>query len=109
MSRFRTTRRRDPHGVPGQVNIYVLDVDSEITGYGAHNPLLVFLDGTSIDIREDLRGLPLSTDKQRRAVANGRRRMHPRRTRLEFVSSSEPYGPPDRQSIEHVYRITTNR
>ncbi|WP_418131440.1 hypothetical protein [Variovorax sp. 278MFTsu5.1] len=92
--------KRLPHGVPGQVNIYVLDKDSDITGHGAHNRILVFghKDGT-ITAREDVRGLPFSTEEQRRKVLNGWQRQHPRNSRLKLIH--QEYGG---DSIEHIYR-----
>lgn len=100
---------RDRHGVPGQLNVYVLDVDSEVTGYGRHNRLVVFgsLPGepARITIREDVRGLPMSTDQDRRKVANHPgHRLHGNRARLTYVGS-EPYDIPSfGPAIEHVYR-----
>lgn len=71
---------RQPHNVPGQFNIYVLDVESDITNYGKHNRLLV-LGGTGegsyyITVREDGIGLPESTEQDRRRVLNGWQRQH---------------------------------
>jgi hypothetical protein len=100
---------REPHSVPGQLNVYVLDVDSVVTGYGAHNRLVVMGPALGsgerlIYIREDLRGLPNSTDAQRRAVANHpAERMHPHGKRLTHVSTSAPYDGRNGQSIDHVY------
>lgn len=100
----------EAHNVAGQLNAYVLDIESAVTGHGAHNRLVVFGPGLSdgprdqIYIREDLRGLPLSTDAQRRAVAlHPSHRMHPAGRRLAHVSSSEPYDTRLGQSIDHVY------
>jgi len=93
-----------PYGVPGQINIYVLDVDSEITSYGKHNRLLVFLDRASnqIEIREDNRGLPASTEAYRRKIANGDQRMHPKNTRLTYLRSEQS---DSQKSIWHYYAI----
>ncbi len=96
------------HGVPGQVNVMVLDVDSDITSYGRHNRLLVFR-GTGdeshlITVREDMRGLPMSTDDDRRRAARGWQRLHPVGTRLVHVGSEE-YDAMGGRSVEHVYRI----
>ena len=103
----------DPHGVPGQLNALVLDVDSEVTSYGRHNRLVVF--GPSITqpvegernvvtVREDVRpGLPMSTEEDRRRVASGFQRMHPKGTRLVH-QSSEPYDGRLGPCVEHTYR-----
>jgi hypothetical protein len=92
-----------PHGVPGQLNIYVMDVDSDVTGYGRHNRLTVTgsLDKKFITIREDDIGLPASTEDDRMDIANSQmRRLHPRGARLEFFSSVR-YD----NSIDWTYRI----
>jgi len=98
----------EAHNVAGQVNVYVLDVDSDITGKGRHNRLLVFRgtndEGHIVTIREDLRGLPLSSDADRRKVSNGWQRMHPVGSRLEYVGS-EQYTNRLGESIEHTYTI----
>ena len=95
----------EPHGQPHHLNVAVLDEDSEATGYGAHNRLVVFGDvnGPGITIREDTwRGLPMSTEAQRRKVANGWSRLHPKGSRLRYLGTDpEPYGP--FASIEHQY------
>lgn len=84
-----------PHGVPGQLNICVLDTDSDVTDYGRHNRLIVMGDlgpgdkVVSVTIREDLRGLPLSTEEDRMRVAMGWQRQHPQRTRLVFKGKEE--------------------
>lgn len=57
-----------PHGIPGQLNVYVPDVASYRTSYGAHNRLVCGLAGESVYIREDRRGLSDSTEAQRLAV-----------------------------------------
>jgi len=33
---------KEPHGVLGQLNVRTLDVDSDVTGFGKHNRLVVF-------------------------------------------------------------------
>lgn len=94
-----------PHGVPGQVNICVLDVDSEITSCGKHNRLLVFLDRTTnqIEIREDVIGLPMSTEKDRIKVANlWGQRMHPKGYRLIHLRSEQS---DSLASVWHYYAI----
>jgi hypothetical protein len=100
---------KQPHGVEGQINIFVLDKDSDITGYGKHNRLLVFRgtgkDGFTITVREDIRGLPLSTEDDRRAVLMGWQRMHPRGQRLDYVSSVRYDAYDAWESIEHTYQI----
>lgn len=100
--------RAERHGQSGHANIYVLDQDSEITGFGRHCRLLVSKNVASgvICCREDIRhGLPLSTDADRRKVMSGWQRLHPRGSRLVHISSSEPYQCGSGPSIEHLYRI----
>jgi hypothetical protein len=58
----------EPHGIPGQLNVLVPDVESYRTSYGAHNRIVVGLAGRSVYMREDRRGLPDSTEAQRLAV-----------------------------------------
>lgn len=107
--KIKTNKLTSPHGIAGQVNIYILDVDSDITGYGAHNRLLVFGDTivrTQYTVREDLRGLPLSTEAQRRTVLNGWQRLHGRRVKLVYVSSCAPYRvKTGGESIDHTYTV----
>lgn len=98
----------DHHGVDGQLNVVVLDVDSSVTNYGRHNRLVVMrdvADPTLLTVREDLRGLPMSTETDQRRAANGWQRLHPRWSRLEHLRSV-PYtiaGFGD--CIDHEYRI----
>lgn len=102
----------DRHGVPGQLNVVVLDVDSSVTNYGRHNRCVVMRDvakPSEITVREDLRGLPLTTDADRRRVANGWQRLHPRGSRLVHESSTRYTTPGFGESIEHIYRITQPR
>jgi len=87
-------KRHEWHGVDGQLNGLVLDCESHITGYGAHNRLVgPFSDTDSparITVREDVE--PGGTPAPLQAVlkiAMGWGRLHPRGTRLEFVSSEE--------------------
>lgn len=91
-----------PHGAPDQMNIYVLDIESEITGYGKHNRLTVFGDtwGEFVSIREDVRGLPISTEEDRMKVATGKQRQHPTGTRLTLVHRED-----DGDAIWYQYRI----
>ena len=99
-----TKQGQEPHGVSGQLNVYVLDKDSPITGYGAHNRLLVFQDARQsarVTIREDIRGLPLSTEAQRQKVAAGYQRMHARGERLTFVESVRV----DVFTVNHEYLV----
>ena len=95
------------HGVPYQLNVEILDVDSEVTCYGKHNRLLVFGDGPlRVTIREDIRGLPMSTEADRQTMAkHPAHRMHGRDETLEHVASVE-YTSPLGRSIEHTYRVT---
>lgn len=60
-------RNRHHDGVPGQINVYVLDVESDITTFGNHNRLLVFHNSESnqVEIREDEIGLPSSAEEDR--------------------------------------------
>jgi hypothetical protein len=90
------------HGVPGQLSIYVLDADSDITNYGQHNRLLVFADlkAKLITVREDLIGLALTTPAERHAVAHGRLRVHPRGASLKPLKS---IAHDDKRSIDHTY------
>lgn len=84
------------------VNIYTPDAESEITGKGKHNRLLVFKDpqkGT-IDIREDYQSLPMSTEQDRIKVANGYQRMHGKGSRLTLVDVFDEEG-----SVWYVYKI----
>lgn len=82
------SHRREPHGVPGQLNACVLDVDSEVTSYGKHNRLRVSgsLNGMSITIDEDIRDLPMSSEADRQRVSKGYQRLHPRGTKLVYRS-----------------------
>lgn len=75
------------HGVPGQLNGYVLDIESDITGYGKHNRLLVsgHPDGRQITVREDRRGLPNSEECDRQKVLHGWQRSHPKGKTLRLV------------------------
>ena len=97
--------RGDRHGQENHLNVRVLDEESDCTGYGAHNRLVVFGDvaGPGITIREDTwRGYPMSTEEQRRKVAMGWSRLHPKGTRLRYLGTDpEPFGP--FASIEHSY------
>ena len=101
--------RGEMHGQPNHLNVLVLDEDSEATGYGAHNRLVVFGDitGPGVTIREDTwRGYPMSTEEQRRKVAMGWSRIHPKGAHLRYLATDpEPFGP--FASIEHTY--TTER
>lgn len=87
---LREARQR--HNMPGQLNGYVLDIDSSITSYGKHNRLLVGR-GTGqeqnlVTIREDKRGFPLSTEKDRRKVLRGYQNPLNRGERLVYLSST---------------------
>lgn len=103
--------KAEHHGVPGQLNVLVLDVDSEVTSFGRHNRLCVGRDVATgkLVIREDLRDLPLSTEADRRRVAlHPNRRVHPRGTRLVH-ESSEPYTGNLGECIEHTYLVVNRR
>lgn len=91
------------HGVPNQLNIYELDVESDCTGYGRHNRLIVMMDRktNTIDVREDNIGLPDSTDKDRRKLANNpAHRLHRKGSRLIFLDTMA-----DKKSIWYRYSI----
>ena len=98
---------KEAHGLADQLNIYTLDVESDVTSFGKHNRLVVFLDNATkhIEIREDIRGLPSSTEKDRQRVARGCQRLHPRGTRLRFVSSDQWTDIHGHCHIDHVYDI----
>lgn len=83
------TNLRIAHGKPNQLNIYVLDRDSSITGYGAHKRCIVFgsLCGSQIEVRVDAvegdEDLPWPTEAQVRKVASHPHdRLHGRGTKL---------------------------
>lgn len=91
-----------------QLNVNVLDVDSSITNYGRHNRCIIMrdvADPSELLVREDLRGLPLTTDADRRRVANGWQRLHPRGSRLVYESSTRYTTSNFGESIEHIYRV----
>ena len=96
------------HGVEGQLNRMTLDVDSEVTGFGTHNRLIVFgtTDGLYVQIREDVfadDSLPLSVEWQRQSIAHHpHHRLHPEGWTLRHVSS-QPYD--DGRCIEHIYAV----
>lgn len=91
------------HGVSGQLNVFVLDVDSVVTSYGEHNRLCVFLPrGGEVYIREDLHGLPESTEAQRRTVALKDQSVDLRR--MTYVGG-ERWESRAGESIDHTYRI----
>jgi len=87
---------RNPHGKPYQLNAYVLDRDSSITGYGAHKRCVVFgsLCGTQISVRVDaVEGdddLPWPTEAQVRKVASHpHSRLHGSRVKLHLRAREE--------------------
>lgn len=105
------------HGVPHQLNLSVLDVDSPHTGFGAHCRLVPMSDVAEPDlftVREDVTsthlvtpGLPLSTDEQRRAVLRHDGWPH-HPSRLRYVGSTpylSDYPQPVSECIEHEYRL----
>lgn len=110
----RQIDKGERHGVPHQLNIFVLDADSHITGFGRHSRLVGPFLGTGDDaglvtLREDLcAGLPESTDEDRRKVLNGPGRMTS--GRLVHVSSVRYGGTcggnagSECPAIEHTYR-----
>lgn len=109
-TRFKTRVGREPHGESGHLSILVKDQDSEKTGYGKHNRIVVLgePDGSMITAREDYRwGLPESTEAQRQTVLNGSARIHPLGTRLEYIGS-EPHETPAGYSVWHNYRVVNS-
>ncbi len=96
---------KQPHGIAGQINVLTLDIDSDITDHGKHNRLLVFRgtgkENNTIEVREDLRGLPASTAKQRQKALKGWQRQHKRGEKLSYVAS----GVLD-EAIHHTYKVT---
>lgn len=110
------TRNQRPHGEPGHLSTRERDQESDITGLGKHNRLSVSCDAPAagrppiIYITEDFKhDLPASTDAQRRKVANGWQRLHPPRTRLEYLYSTDKYRvtvtAESWESQEHHYRV----
>jgi len=92
-----------PHGEEGHLNIYTKDQDSDVTGFGRHNRLIVFGDvkDSTVEIREDIRwDLPLSTEAQRKKVYLGWQRQHPKETTLRYIGSEQVS-----DSIYHDYQI----
>lgn len=101
--------QQTPHGVAGQLNVYVLDKDSCVTRFGKHNRLIVTrnLAGTQIEIREDDIGLAWSDEIDRQYVAcKTYQRLHPRNARLVFRETQES---PDQRHRWHCYDIVVNR
>jgi hypothetical protein len=86
-------------------NVLTPDVESDITGYGAHNRLLVSRGTRSeayeLTVREDVRaGMALSTERQRRKVLNGWQRLHSSRERVTWLRSVRAEG-----RIYHEYLV----
>lgn len=99
----RKNFEQSKHGEPGHVNVCIRDQDSDITGHGQHNRLLVFKDSQTgrIEMREDIKwGLPYSTELQRKKVLNGWQRMHPRGRKLKPAGREE-----NDKSIWHYYEL----
>lgn len=96
-----------PHGQLGHLNVAVRDQESRVTGYGAHNRIVVSMeaDGSKVHAREDfLWGLPTATPEQRLAVLTGWDRIHPKATELVYEASSAPYtGGGGHVSQDHLY------
>lgn len=86
-SEARLIEQGKPHGMPGQLNIYVPDVASYRTGYGAHNRIVTGVASDGVLMREDRRGLPDSTETQRVAVL--RREWPGMRVKLRSREESE--------------------
>jgi hypothetical protein len=101
-----------PHGEVGHLNLCVRDQESEYTGFGAHNRLVVMgePDGSMVSVREDYKwNLPESTEEQRRKILNSGYRQHPKGTHLEFVNSEEPWDNGHWTSVTHNYRVVKDR
>jgi len=84
-------------------NIYKKDIDSDITGKGKHNRLLVNQDPETghIEIREDYQGLPMSTEQDRMQVANNTyQRMHGTGKKLNLVDAFD-----DGSSVWYRYSV----
>jgi hypothetical protein len=95
---------KTPHEMPGQLNVFIADADSDVTDCGRHNRIVILGGASIITAREDIRSLPLSTDAQRRKVMDGWQRLHPRGTRLEYLGSTQ-YTTAAGESIDHRYQI----
>ena len=84
------------HGEHGHLNVRVRDQESDVTGYGKHNRLVVFGPCGSdklYEVREDrLWGLPDSTEADRQKVLSGWQRQHPKGTRLQLTSTTDTGG-----------------
>jgi hypothetical protein len=52
------------HGMPGQLNVFVADANSDVTDCGRYNRVVVLGGTSSITARGDIRGLPLSTEER---------------------------------------------
>jgi hypothetical protein len=115
---MRTTTR-PPHGVEGQLNIYVLDRESSLTNFGRHARAIVFRDVASgrISIRVDRTdcdaGLPEPSLIDLLKVAQRPEyRLHPPGTSLahvESVMASTPRVPGVRASTWHEFEIVPKR
>lgn len=78
------------HGIPGQLNVYYRDTETDITSFGKHKRVVIFLDPPTGHIQArvdqvDVEGddqLPWPTLQQVMRVARGFQRMHPRGTVL---------------------------
>lgn len=101
MRASRKTENPQPHDVPGQLNIFVLDKDDVVTGYGSHERVVGFEPqyhaGLGCNIRycriDKTLGLPVPTDKQiikvlrqRPINAKGRLKVHAREEWLDNES-----------------------
>jgi len=82
------------------LNCHQPDIESDLTGRGRHNRLIVMRDLRErvVTVREDLQGLPPSTPADRMRAANGWQRQHPAGTKLTPIESVESNG-----SIFHTY------
>lgn len=107
----RRLERSEPHNVPGQLNVYVLDAESEVTSYGAHNRLIVSRETTGerlLTVREDVgTGPRRATEEEVRAVLNHpAHRLHT--GHAEYIAASAPYEcrlPHVEACIEHTFRV----
>lgn len=115
---MQTTTRR-PHGVEGQLNIYVLDRESSLTNFGRHARAIVFRDVASgrISIRVDRTdfdaGLPEPNRSDLIKVAQRPEyRLHPPGTSLAHVESvlaSAPRVRGVRASTWHEFEVVPKR
>lgn len=102
------TATLEEHHVPGQLNIYVLDKDSEVTGRGQHNRIRVGLDVETrlLEADEDCgTGPRLATlDEIRKVINHPNHKVHSGRA---IYTGSERWTSPrmGRDVWTHTFRI----